>query len=109
MTEEELLRVIEQAASEGWTELDLSGNNLTVLPPEIAKLTQLKKLILGKYWFDDEGGYMDTLGNNLSALPPEIGQLKHLEELQVVANQLNSLPPEIDQLVNLETLDLGND
>ncbi|MFB2882211.1 hypothetical protein [Floridanema aerugineum] len=49
MTEEELLGVIEQAAREGWTELDLSGKDLTVLPREIGKLTQLKKLILGKY------------------------------------------------------------
>ncbi len=69
MTDEELLRVIEQAAEEGETELDLSGNNLTVLPPEISTLTQLKKLILGKY---DEGDLVSTIGNNLSALPAEI-------------------------------------
>ena len=46
MKEEELLWVIEEAAREGVTELDLSGKNLTVLPPEIGKLTQLKKLNL---------------------------------------------------------------
>ncbi|BAZ65714.1 MAG: hypothetical protein KME28_10810 [Pelatocladus maniniholoensis HA4357-MV3] len=46
MSEEELLQVIEQAATEGVSELDLSGRNLTTLPPEIGKLTQLKKLIL---------------------------------------------------------------
>ncbi len=65
MTEEELLRVIEQARSEGVTELDLSGNDLTALPPEIGRLTQLKKLILGTIRRNDEGGYIGTFGNNL--------------------------------------------
>ena len=49
MTDEELLQVIEKAATEGTTELDLSGRGLTALPAEIRKLTQLKKLVLGKY------------------------------------------------------------
>ena len=48
MTPEELRLLIDQAADEGWTELDLSGKNLTELPPEIGKLTQLETLILGK-------------------------------------------------------------
>lgn len=47
MTPDELLQLIDQAA-EGWTELDLAGHNLTKLPPEISKLTQLEVLILGK-------------------------------------------------------------
>ena len=49
MTEEKLLQLIEKAAAEGWREFDLSGEGLTVLPPEIGKLAQLKKLILGNY------------------------------------------------------------
>ncbi|QDL11275.1 GTPase [Brasilonema sennae CENA114] len=108
MTQEELLRVIEMAASEGAMELDLSGKDLTVLPPEIGKLTHLKKLILGKYEYDDESGIVDTIGNNLSALPPEIGQLDHLEELQVVGNRLSSLPAEIGKITNLQTLHLSS-
>ncbi|BAY83270.1 Miro domain-containing protein [Calothrix parasitica NIES-267] len=59
MTEEELLQVIEQAAAEGWTELDLGGNQLTNLktltlnfslisnfPESINKLIKLGKLNL---------------------------------------------------------------
>ena len=101
MSEEELLQVLEQAAV---TELDLSGKELTALPPEIGKLTQLKKLILGKDEYDDKGLYIRTVGNKLISLPPEIGLLTQLEELQIVGNQLTSLPVEIGQLTNLQTL-----
>jgi internalin A len=107
MTEAELLELIEVAARERWVELDISGNDLTVLPPAIGKLTQLKKLILGKYEYDEEGDIVGTIGNNLSALPPEIGLLNQLEELEIVSNRLESLPPEICQLTHLQSLDLA--
>lgn len=103
MTEKELLQEIEQAAVEGATKLDLSGNELTALPAEIGKLTQLKKLILGKYKYKEYG---EVIGNNLSYLPKEIGLLNQLEELQIVGNKLSSIPAEIGQLVNLQSLDL---
>jgi len=106
MTESELLQVIEQAAREGWTELDLSGKNLTVLPPEIGKLTQLKKLILGKYEYNEDGYIFNTIGNQLRDLPKEIGLLNQLEEFLIIDNQLSSLPAEIGQLTKLQKLDL---
>ncbi|MEO1375700.1 MAG: COR domain-containing protein, partial [Cyanobacteria bacterium J06635_10] len=99
MTEEELLEVIEKAATEGLTELDLSGMKLTALPAEIGKLTQLKKLVLGKY--DQKNG---CIGNNLRELPKEIGLLNQLEELQIAGNKLSSLPAEFGQLTNLQSL-----
>ena len=55
MNQENLLEEIELAEKEGRTELDLSGKQLSTLPPEIGKLTQLKKLILGKYQYDENG------------------------------------------------------
>ncbi len=94
MTEEELLQLIEQAAREEWRELDLSGEGLRVLPPEIGKLTRLKKLILGKYRYDEDGHIVGFIGNNLRDLPKEIGLLNQLEELLIIDNQLSSLPPE---------------
>ena len=108
MTEEELLQVIEQAATEGATELDLSGNELTALPSEIRMLTQLKKLILGKYKYDEDGRFMGFISNNLRYLPPEIGLLNQLKELEIVDNQLSSLPAEIVQLSNLQSLNLSS-
>ncbi|MCF4968553.1 leucine-rich repeat domain-containing protein, partial [Nostoc sp. CMAA1605] len=108
MNEQELLRVIEQAAIDSVTELDLSGNNLTTLPPEIGKLIQLKKLILGKHQYDEYGYLAFPIGNNLSYLPTEIGLLTQLEELEVAGNRLTSLPEEIGQLINLRWLDLHN-
>ncbi|MDA0268516.1 MAG: hypothetical protein O3A14_16545 [Cyanobacteria bacterium] len=55
MAQDQVLALIEQAAAEGWTELDLSGRGLTALPPEIGQLTQLETLILGR-WAKDELG-----------------------------------------------------
>lgn len=47
MTLEEARRRIEQAAAEGWKELDLAGLGLTELPPEIGKCLPLESLGLG--------------------------------------------------------------
>jgi internalin A len=55
MTQTELIALINKAADEGWTELDLAGYDLTELPPEIGWLTQLETLILGKQDFDKKG------------------------------------------------------
>ncbi|MCC5641538.1 hypothetical protein LC607_00910 [Nostoc sp. CHAB 5824] len=46
MTNEELLEIIEQAAKDKVTELDLSSKGLTTLPQEIGKLTNLQILDL---------------------------------------------------------------
>jgi internalin A len=92
MTHDELLQIIEKAAADGATELDLSGNDLTELPPEIGQLQNLSTLTLSD--------------NRLSSLPPEIVHLHHLSALYLRSNQLSSLPPEIGHLRNLSWLDL---
>ena len=44
MTKKELLKVIEQAARENATELDLNNKGLTELPQESGQLTKLARL-----------------------------------------------------------------
>ena len=74
--------------------LDLSDNQLTVIPAEIGKLVNLQYLYLSN--------------NQLTFLPVEIGQLVALQVLGLSSNQFTFLPVEIGQLVTLETLDLHN-
>jgi len=94
MTDKELLEIIDQAAKDGRTELDLSGKNIKSLPPELAKLTNLTEL--------------DLSYNQLTSLPPEIGKLTNLTRLFLSDNQLTSVPPELAKLTNLTRLDLSN-
>ena len=79
MADKRILELIEQAAKEGWTELDLGNDLLTSLPPEITKLTNLTTL--------------DLRGNQLTSLPPEITKLINLTTLDLRENQL-PIPPE---------------
>ena len=94
MNDAELLAIIAQAEREGWTELDLSGNDLEGLPIAIGRLQSLKKLILGKRdrW---EGGK----GNRLTAIPQEIFQLTNLKELHIPFNQITMIPDAIALVV----------
>jgi internalin A len=69
------------------TELNLSNNQLTTLPPGIGRLTALTDLYLSR--------------NQLTSLPPEIGQFTALKALFLSRNQPTSLPPEIGRLTVL--------
>ncbi|MFN6537482.1 MAG: COR domain-containing protein [Nostoc sp. EkiNYC01] len=82
MTNEELLQIIQQAATDEVTQLDLSGKGLTTLPGEIGQLSKLRSL--------------DLSINQLSTLPAEIGQLINLSQLELSQNLLEPLPPEIE-------------
>jgi small GTP-binding protein len=93
MEKDEVLRVIEEAARNEQTELDLSRNQLRLLPAEIGELTNLTKLNLS--------------GNPLKTLPAEIGELTNLSDLNLYGNRLTSLPAEIGELTNLTVLSLS--
>ncbi|MGR0482322.1 MAG: COR domain-containing protein [Candidatus Electronema sp. V4] len=93
MTNEEVLRKIEEAAASGATYLNLWGNNLTTLPSELFQLIHLTEL------------HLDN--NRLSVLPSELFQLRNLTELSLSRNQLTNLSSEIGQLRNLTALNLS--
>jgi internalin A len=89
-----ILYLIDKAAEEKCEELDLSGLNLSELPPEIGQLTNLTSL--------------DLRHNRLSTLPKSIGNLTNLTSLYLRSNQLHALPESIGDLRKLMLLDLWN-
>jgi len=115
MTEKELIEVIERAARDGRTELDLSNRGIESLPPEIGKLTKLTVLDLSYNQLTSLPPELEKItkltelhlsGNQLSSIPKGIGKLANLKLLYLSNNQLTSLPPEIGELANLRALDL---
>ena len=90
----QVLELIARAKAQNAETLDLSGQGLTTLPPQVLKLTNLTTLILSR--------------NPLTTLPAEITRLTNLTTLDLGSNRLTTLPAEITRLTNLTTLDLGS-
>ncbi|XP_054237911.1 LOW QUALITY PROTEIN: leucine-rich repeat-containing protein 30 [Indicator indicator] len=75
-------------------ELNLSHNQLVVIPPSLGKLDRLVVLNLG--------------GNCLKSLPKEIGLLRNLKVLFVNMNCLTEVPAELSLCRKLEVLSLSH-
>jgi hypothetical protein len=103
LTPDELRAVIDRAAREGWTELDLSNRGITELPSEIGRLTNLKTLKLGNIILLTSG----SPRNRLKTLPDAVAYLTNLQVLDLMSNQLATLPSAVTQLTNLRVLDLS--
>ena len=72
--------------------LSLRKNNISVVPNDIAQLSQLKRLDLSE--------------NQLYSIPAEIGFLTRLEVLQLASNHISALPRTLGKLFNLQILDI---
>lgn len=70
----------------GLLSLNMAGNRLSVIPPEIGLLSALKRLGLK--------------GNALVRLPGSLGDLSQLSELYLTRNNLEELPSEVRRRVS---------
>ena len=104
----ELQAIIAQAEREGWTELDLSGNDLETLPPEIGRLQSLESLILGKkledYEIVGDRVLQKVSSNKFKTLPIEMLHLSNLRKLDISGNPLGNIPDVVMQILHLEEL-----
>lgn len=82
-------------------ELCLASNNLRSLPPEIRRLTTLKKLDISR------NGIRCTNPNDFSGLPTELIELVNLVELRISECNLPYIPPAIWTLTQLKILDIS--
>ena len=87
MEEKELLKIIEQAARDERTVLDLSFQNITTLTTEIGNLTNLNILFLNN--------------NKINGIPESIGNLDSLEEIYLNDNQALFKLPNIELVTRL--------
>jgi len=72
--------------------LGFHGNHITVIPPDIKKLTKLEELYLYE--------------NEITELPNELFMLRNLKTLGLQKNKIKVIPPSIQKLSKLEGLDL---
>lgn len=74
--------------------LELTYNNISVIPPGLAQLTNLRFLYLG--------------GNQISVIPLELCNMNSLLQLYLHSNAITVVPNEIANLNKLQLLDVSN-
>jgi len=116
-TQKQIKELIAKAKRHKWTELDLRGKGLTVLPRSIGNLTHLKTLHLGNNQLIGLPKSVANLTNlsklfldhnRLSRLPDSVAKLTSLTLLFLNDNQLSELPESFGTLTNLNELALSN-
>ena len=116
---EKVLAIISEAEINSWETLDLSGYDLTNIPPEIGQLNSLISLDISEnnidsfpdeFWNLKNLIKLDAYDNNIQVLPKNISKLLNLKSLHLDNNKLSELPIEIGELTKLRTLNLyGNE
>jgi internalin A len=117
MDEQELIAIIEQAASDRRTTLNLSDKRITTIPTAIRKLTNLQELNLSNNKIiaiptEIERlislRYLDLSNNQITTIPMEVAGLLNLHYLYLRDNKIDTIPTEIGELANLQELSLSN-
>ncbi|CAG2233960.1 unnamed protein product [Mytilus edulis] len=102
---------------QGYTELNLSKQLLTVVPQEVSQFNRLEVLNLSHNALDDLPSslarirtlkFLLVANNLLTHLPETITNLTHLIMLDLTHNKLTSLPQNLGSLRVLQTLKLAN-
>ncbi|KAM3926822.1 volume-regulated anion channel subunit LRRC8A-like [Leptodactylus fuscus] len=97
--------------------LYLSSNNISSIPPHMARVSSLEKLCINHNKLTSISAavfkltrlsYLNLSNNAISSLPAEIGKLITLEFLSVSYNNLTSLPEQLFSCTKLKTLRLSH-
>ena len=97
--------------------LDLSNQNLTSIPPDISKFSNLTVLDLSGNQIENTGTELKKLqnlkelqlaNNKLTAFPSDLNKLEKLKSISLAGNNIVSLPTSIGEFKGLEMLFLQN-
>ncbi|XP_077118439.1 volume-regulated anion channel subunit LRRC8C-like isoform X1 [Ranitomeya variabilis] len=102
---------------ENLVSLHLSRNNISSIPPHIAKVSSLKKLYINNNHLKSISSaifkltrltYLNFSNNHIHVLPAEIGNLVDLQYLSISHNKLAVLPSQLFSCKKLQTLVLSH-
>ena len=98
--------------------LNLVDKNISVLPPDIGRLTSMRELVIQFHDIEVipvslfELPFLEKLdlsfANELRILPAEIGRLRRLETLVLQFTNITAVPAEIGNITTLRSLYLNN-